>query len=85
MASLVRIQTVIQSISATLVVLIVVLISYIVGHPIIRGFHRIGIFGFIFYIVFMFLYSLLFAVRFNRKLYKFSVQKTFRGGVLGND
>jgi len=85
MASLVRIQTVIQSISATLVVLIVVLISYIVGHPIIRGFHRIGIFGFIFYLAFMFLYSLLFAVRFNRKLYKFSVQKTFRGGVLGND
>ena len=85
MASLVRIQTVIQSACATLLILIVILISYIFGHPIIKGFHRIGIFGFIFYLVFMFLYSLLFAVRFNKKLYKFSVQKTFRGGVLGND
>lgn len=85
MASLVRIQTVIQSMTSTFVVLLAVLISYIVGHPLIKGFHRIGIFGIIVYIVFMFIYSLFFAIRFNRKLYKFSVQKTFRGGVLGND
>jgi len=85
MASLVRIQTVLQSIASSILVLLIVLISYIFKHPLISGFHRIGVFGIIVYLAFMVLYSLLFAVRFNRKLYKFSVQKTFRGGVLGND
>ena len=85
MASLVRIQTVIQSGFASILVLVIVLISYIFKHPIISGFHRVGVLGIIIYLIFMFLYSLFFAIRFNRKLYKFSVQKTFRGGVLGND
>ncbi len=85
MASLVRIQTVILSLSSALLVVLVVGISYIFNHPIISGFHRIGIIGIIVYFLFMFIYSLFFAIRFNRKLYKFSVSKTFRGGVLGND
>ena len=83
MASLVRIQTVILSLSTAILVLIAVGISYIFNYPIIGGFHRIGILGIIVYLIFM--YSLFFAIRFNRKLYKFSVSKTFRGGVLGND
>ena len=85
MASLVRLQTIIQSGFSALLVLFIVLVSYLFKHPAIRGFHRIGVLGVIIYLLFMFLYSLLFAVRFNKKLYKFSVQKTFRGGVLGND
>ena len=85
MASLVRIQTVILSLSTAILVLIAVGISYIFNYPIIGGFHRIGILGIIVYLIFMFIYSLFFAIRFNRKLYKFSVSKTFRGGVLGND
>lgn len=85
MASLVRIQTVILSLSTAILVLIIVGVSYIFNYPIIGGFHRIGVIGIIVYLIFMFIYSLFFAVRFNRKLYKFSVSKTFRGGVLGND
>ena len=85
MASLVRIQTVILSLSTAILVLIIVGVSYIFNYPIIGGFHRIGVIGIIVYLIFMFIYSLFFAVRFNRKLYKFSVSKTFRGGALGND
>ena len=85
MASLVKIETVMQSLTACFLVLLVVLISYIFRHPIIKGFHRIGVIGIIIYIVFMFLYSLFFAIKFNKKLFKFSVSKTFRGGMLGND
>ena len=85
MASLVRIETVVSSMFTSILVLIIVLISYMFRHPLISGFHRIGVIGIIVYLLFMFGYSLLFAIRFNRKLYKFSVQKTFRGGVLGND
>ena len=85
MASLVRIQTVMLSLSSAVLVIILVGISYIFKHPLISGFHRIGVIGIIVYLLFMFIYSLFFAIRFNRKLYKFSVSKTFRGGVLGND
>lgn len=85
MASLVRIETVILSLTSAILLLIIVGISYIINYPIIRGFHRVGVIGIILYLVFMFVYSLFFAIRFNRKLYKFSVSKTFRGGVLGND
>ena len=85
MASLVRIQTVLQSMTTSILVLLVATTSYLFGHPIIKGFNRVGIIGIIVYLIFMFIYSLFFAIRFNRKLYKFSVQKTFRGGVLGND
>ena len=85
MASLVRIETVVSSMFTSILVLIIVLISYMFRRPLISGFHRIGVIGIIVYLLFMFGYSLLFAIRFNRKLYKFSVQKTFRGGVLGND
>ena len=85
MASLVRIQTVLVSLATAILVLIIVGITYILNHPIISGFHRIGIIGIIVYILFIAIYSLFFAIRFNRKLYKFSVSKTFRGGVLGND
>jgi hypothetical protein len=85
MASLVRIQTVMQSMFASLLILIVVAISYMFKHPLIKGFHRIGFLGILFYLVFMFIYSLFFAQKFNKKLYKFSVSKTFRGGMLGND
>lgn len=85
MASLVRIQTVMQSMFASLIVLVIVAISYMIKHPLIKGFHRIGFLGILFYLVFMFIYSLFFAQKFNKKLYKFSVSKTFRGGMLGND
>lgn len=85
MASLVRIETVILSMFSCVLVLLTILITYLIKHPLISGFHRIGIIGIIIYVLFIFLYSLLFAIRFNKKLYKFSVQKTFRGGVLGND
>lgn len=85
MASLVRIQTVLLSLSTSILVIIISIITQAFRHPLIRGFHRIGILGIIVYLLFMFIYSLFFAVRFNRKLYKFSVSKTFRGGALGND
>lgn len=85
MASIVRIQTVIQSMIASVVVILVALITYLFGKPLIKGFNRIGVLGIIIYLIFMFIYSLFFAQRFNKKLYKFSVSKTFRGGMLGND
>nr|MCR5462128.1 hypothetical protein [bacterium] len=85
MASIVRIQTVIQSMIAAIFVIIVALITYLIGKPVIKGFNRIGVLGVIVYLIFMFIYSLFFAQKFNKKLYKFSVSKTFRGGMLGND
>ena len=85
MASIVRIQTVIQSMIASIFVIIVALITYLIGKPVIKGFNRIGVLGVIVYLIFMFIYSLFFAQKFNKKLYKFSVSKTFRGGMLGND
>lgn len=85
MASLVRIQTIIQSMAASILVLLVNYIALIFGKAVIKGFNRIGIIGVIVYLIFMFIYSLFFALRFNKRLYKFSVSKTFRGGMLGND
>ena len=85
MASIVRIQTVIQSMIAAIFVIIVALVTYLIGKPVIKGFNRIGVLGVIVYLIFMFVYSLFFAQKFNKKLYKFSVSKTFRGGMLGND
>ena len=85
MASIVRIQTVIQSMIAAIFVIIVALVTYLIGKPVIKGFNRIGVLGVIVYLIFMFVYSLFFAQKFNKKLYKFIVSKTFRGGMLGND
>ena len=85
MASIVRIQTVIQSMAASIIVLLVNYIALAFGKAVIKGFNRIGILGVLVYLVFMFIYSLFFALRFNKRLYKFSVSKTFRGGMLGND